>query len=124
MKFHSRALIALLTIAFLAMPTALLAGQILAPMEKIVPPGVTSLHYADQTFVFSTPVALHVKFKPVSSNQFELRFRVRGSYPGQGGGAGVLYVYWEDYGGDLYNGSPPDDEWVGIVNTEGGWTEK
>jgi hypothetical protein len=124
MQRYAKALIALLVVCSLVLPSALLSQQLAVPVNKSILPGVTNIEYAGQTLVFTSSVALRVKLQMVSLKEIELTVLSR---PGEAQGApaqgGGLQIWWENWDEELYDGEPPDS-WTGILNTEGGWTEK
>jgi hypothetical protein len=102
-----------------------MAQQLPVPKTEAVFPGVTSVSYAGETFVFTTTVKLSAKFEWIGGNQIRIQVRTNTTpregmelVPGQ-----ALRIYWEGEGETLYDGTPPS-EWIGIVLTEGGLTEK
>jgi len=102
-----------------------MAQQLPAPKTEAVFPGVTSVLYAGETFVFTTTVKLSAKFEWIGGNQIRIQVRTS-STPRQGmelAPGQALRIYWEDEDETLYDGTPPS-EWSGIVLTEGGFTEK
>jgi hypothetical protein len=102
------------------------ADQLPAPKTEAVFPGVTRITYAGETFVFTTTVRLSATFEYLPSN--EIRVRVKTNAPLHEGMAlapgQMLRIYWEDGDELLYDGMPPDGEWTGLIQTEGGFTEK
>ena len=126
MKFWTRAISALLIIAFLTAPSLLASQQLAAPFDRSVYPGVTTIQYANQTLVFTTAVPLRVKLRVVSPGHIQLRFKAQASRQPQGmGGAssGQTVVFWEQIGENVFNGTAPEG-WTDIPLSEGGWTEK
>jgi len=102
-----------------------MAQQLPAPKTEAVFPGITTILYADETFVFTTTVKLSARFEWIGGNQIRILVRTTTTpregmqlAPGQ-----ALRIYWEDEDEVLYDGTPPT-EWSGIVLTEGGFTEK
>ena len=126
MKGGTRAISALLIIAFLVVPALPSAQQLAKPIDRSVFPGVTTLQYANQTLVFTTPVALRVKLEVLPSGVIQLRFKAQTStrYGLQSStAAGQAVIFWQQASEELYNGVPPDD-WIDVPFGEGGWTEK
>lgn len=126
MRPVSQSLLALLLVVTLVIPGVLIAQQL--PVQKTVAvfPGVTSIDYAGQTFVITTPVKLSAKFETISWTEIRITVKTGPSHrsgvspaPGQ-----TLQIYWEEGDEILFEGDPPADEWTGIVLTEGGFTEK
>ena len=126
MRPVSRNMLALLLVVALVIPGILIAQQL--PVEKTVAvfPGVTSIDYAGQTFVITTPVKLSAKFETISWTEIKITVKTGPSHrsgvspaPGQ-----PLTIYWEEGDEIIYDGDPPGDEWSGIVLSEGGFTEK
>lgn len=102
------------------------ADQLPAPKTESVFPGITKICYANETFVFTTTVKLSATFEYLPSNEVRIRVRTNIAVhegmslaPGQ-----MMRIYWEDGDELLYDGLPPDGEWIGLVQTEGGFTEK
>jgi hypothetical protein len=63
----------------------------------------------------------------ISFSEIELQVLGRGGGGAQGAPAGngeTLQIDWETFDERLYDGEPPSETWTGILNTEGGWTEK
>ena len=125
MKHGALAISALLIIGLLAVPMLSPAQQIARPIDKSVFPGVTTISYANQTLVFTTPVALRVKLEVLASGKIQLRFKAQtGRTIGQQSAAmGQTVIFWQEAAEDLYSGPPPED-WTDVPFGEGGWTEK
>jgi hypothetical protein len=129
MKSYSRVLIALFVAALVvAAPSLLVSQQLPVPIERSILPGApTTIEYAGQRLTFTpTGVALLVKLRMVSFTEIELRVKKHGPVGGGQGTSGTehLRIYWENFSDTVYDGDPPSEEWVGGLNTEGGWTEK
>ena len=126
MRSYSRVLTALFIVALIAIPGTLLSQQLAVPMEKTLPANVsTTINYAGQTLVFApTNVTLRIKLQMVSLTEIELRVQ---AYPNGGSGTSgneYLQICWEQENECIYDDVPPNEEWVGGLYTEGGWTEK
>ena len=125
MKVVTGTIFALMLVVALMSPGFLTAQQLPMPMQKIIYPGATTVEYASETLVFTTSVPLAAKFQFVSASEIEVSVRTHssgraGSYaPGN-----MLRIYWQEEDLWLYDGEPPDEEWIGILQTEGGFTEK
>ena len=114
-----------LVIVVLAVHSPCFGEQLPTPKIEVVFPGVTRVVYADQTFVFTTTVRLSATFEFMPPG--EIRIKVRTSAAPFGGMAPAgqrLRIYWQEGDETLYDGDPPEDEWIGGVLTEGGLTEK
>ncbi|UCG50654.1 MAG: hypothetical protein JSW58_10630 [Candidatus Latescibacterota bacterium] len=125
MRVFPRILLAFVLAVVLASPGALMAQQLPLPMQKAIPQGITTVEYAQQTLVFTTSVPLIANFQFISENEIEVRVRTRSS--GQQGGnapGNILRIWWEEGDEFIYDGEPPEEEWSGILLTEGGFTEK
>jgi hypothetical protein len=116
---------AVLVVVALAVAVAAFAEQLPVPKTEAVFPGVTRVSYVGQTFVFTTTVKLSARFEVISDNQIQIKVRTNlvprdmgALAPGE-----MLKIYWEDGDQILFDGTPPE-EWIGIVLTEGGLTEK
>ncbi len=103
-----------------------IAEQLPVPKTEAVLPGVTRVMYANQTFVITTTVKLTARFECVNFDQIQIKVRTNltpregmALAPGQ-----MLRIYWQDGDETIYDGMPPDGEWTGLVQTEGGLTEK
>jgi hypothetical protein len=129
MKKLTGAVIACLVMSLLAMPVTLLGEQLPAPAEKSIYPGITTIQYAGQTFVFTSSTSLRVNFHMVTLTTFEITVRTTASR-GTGGPQGSspatdqLVINWKNFNADIYDDEPPSAPWTGLVDTEGGWTEK
>ena len=116
---------AVLLIVGLVVAMAAYAEQLPVPKTEAVFPGITRVQYVGETFVFTTTVRLSAKFEVISDNQIQIKIKTALSpremaalAPGE-----MLRIYWEDGDQTLYDGTPPE-EWIGVVLTEGGLTEK
>jgi len=110
-------------------PSILYADQLPAPLEKDIFPGVTHLNYAGQHFRFETTVIIHVSLLSLGPTELQMKLKAYPQSGPSGGGQAVspsdqLTIVWEDWGSDVYNGTPPAKEWTGILDTESGFTEK
>jgi hypothetical protein len=105
---------------------AVAADQLLVPKTVVVYPGVTRVPYAGQTFRFTTTEKLSVRFEPVGMSEIQIRVKptVTSRQMMSLTSGTTLQVYWEEGDETLYDGTPPDGEWNGLVLTEGGLTEK
>ena len=129
MRRLTGAIIVGLLVALLAVPVGLFAQQLPVPVEKSVFPGTTTLQYAGQTFVFTSSVQLRVSFKANTDKEIEITVRAAASrstdpYSSTGSQTEQLVINWKNFNEDIYNGNPPTQPWTGVLNTEGGWTEK
>jgi hypothetical protein len=120
-----RKLSAVLFVVGLALAVAAVAEQLPVPKTEAIFPGVTRVSYVGETFVFTTTVKLSAKFEVLSDNQIQIKVKtvlsareMASLAPGE-----MLRIYWEDGDQTLFEGTPPE-EWIGIVLTEGGLTEK
>lgn len=118
-----------ITILLIAFSAPAFADQLPAPLEKDLFPGITHINYAGQSFVFETPVLLHVSFVSKGFTLIELKFKVQPAAGGRGGAAlaspnDQIAIYWNEWDVDVYTGPPPPEGWQGILNTESGFTEK
>lgn len=97
-----------------------------APRTETIFPGVTKIVYAGETFVFTTTVKLSATFGFAAVNQISIKVKTASPAQEMGGhvGSPVVRIYWEDGDEYLYDGPPPDGEWTGLVQTEGGFTER
>jgi hypothetical protein len=105
---------------------AVAADQLLVPKTVTVYPGVTRVLYAGQTFRFTTTERLSVRFEPVGMSEIQIRVKptVTSRQKMSLTSGTTLQIYWEEGDETLYDGTPPDGEWSGLVLTEGGLTEK
>ena len=129
MKRLTAAITVCLVLSFMLIPAALVADQLPVPMEKSVFPGVTTIQYAGQTLVFTTSTALKVSFRANTANEIEVTVKASGTrstdpYSTTGETTDQLVINWKNFNQDIYDGQPPTQPWTGVLNTEGGWTEK
>jgi len=125
MRVVTGTILALMLVVALVSPGLLTAQQLPLPVQKIIYPGVTTVEYASETLVFTTSVPLVAGFKFISSNEIEVTVRTHTSgRPGSNAPGNILRIYWQDEDRFIYDGEPPEDEWSGILLTEGGFTEK
>lgn len=125
MKAVTRLLVVGVVLATILLPLTVLAGQLPAPMEKKLTPGIHDITYAGQTLRFDSPVALVIKFDALSTSRIKLTVRTYGTpSPAQGTSGGILSIFWENWGSDVYSGPPPSADWEGVLDTESGFTEK
>jgi hypothetical protein len=109
------------------LPLTLQADRLPIPVTTKVRPGVSDVRYAAQTFRFTTPVALVVRFEPVTTTTIKMTVRAYSqSSSGSQAPLGTnLNIHWQDWGTDVYSGPPPyESAWEGLLNTESGFTEK
>lgn len=125
MKRGAKFISALMIVALVAVPVLLSAQQLAVPVDRSVFPGVTTIQYANQTLVFTTPVALRVKLAVLPSGVIQLRFKAQttASAGQRSASLGQTVIFWQQAAEDLYNGAPPGT-WVDLPFGEGGWTEK
>jgi hypothetical protein len=108
----------------------LFADELPLPLEKDILPGVTYVTYAGQNFRFETTVVIHVSLIPRDFNLIELRFKSarstsNPSIPAMGVSPNAqISINWENWNSVVYSGSPPPNEWQGLLHTESGFTEK
>jgi ABC-type glycerol-3-phosphate transport system substrate-binding protein len=121
-----RKLSAVLLAVGLVISVAAVAEQLPAPKTEAIFPGVTKVLYAGETFVFTTTVKLSAKFEAAYPDRIQIKVKTSATLrdgmalaPGD-----MVRIYWEDGDETLYNGMPPENEWIGMVLTEGGLTEK
>jgi hypothetical protein len=125
MRVVTGTILALMLVVALVSPGFLMAQQLPMPLQKTIYPGITTVEYASQTLVFTTSVTLLAKFQFVSANEIEVSIRTHtGGRAAANAPGSMLRIYWQDEDLDIYDGEPPDDEWTGILLTEGGFTEK
>jgi len=128
MKAVSRVLTAGMVLVLLVMPLAVIADQMLMPVEKKIPAGVTVVKYGGQSLRFTTPVALIANFEPVSAVNFRLTVHEYGTPSGPSASSPGLEfeLVWEDFQKEVYSGPPPppDDPFSEIFLSESGFTEK
>jgi hypothetical protein len=116
---------ALMLVVALVSPGFLMAQQLPMPLQKTIYPGVTTVEYAGETLVFTTSVPLLAKFQFISANEIEVSVRTHSSGRAVTNAPGnLLRIYWQDEDRIIYEGEPPEEEWTGILLTEGGFTEK
>ena len=120
-----RKLSAVLFVVGLVVAMAAYAEQLPVPKTEAVFPGITRVQYCGETFIFTTTVKLSARFEVISDNQIQIKVKTLLSprdltalAPGE-----MLRIYWEDGDQTLFDGTPPE-EWIGVVLTEGGLTEK
>lgn len=128
MKLLRTALVALSLLALLV-PSVGLGDEMPIPIEKKITAGTTTFNYAGQTFRFTTPVALLVKFDPESPTRIKMSVSLYPGTPLPNGpaayAADVVNIHWANYGTDVYNGGVPMSEpWTGWLNTEGGFVDR
>jgi hypothetical protein len=123
--FAMRKFSAVLFAVGLVVAVAAFAEQLPVPKTEAIFPGVTRVNYVGETFVFTTTVKLSAKFEVISDNQIQIKVKTALSPREMGALAPgeMLKIYWEDGDQTLFDGTPPE-EWIGIVLTEGGLTEK
>ena len=125
MRAVTGTIFALMLVVALVSPGFLMAQQLPMPMQKIIYPGATTVEYASETLVFTTSVPLLAKFQFVSVNEIEVSVRTHtGGRAGTNAPGNMLRIYWQDEDRIIYEGEPPEEEWAGILLTEGGFTEK
>jgi hypothetical protein len=118
-----------LFLAVIFLPSLVLSDQLPTKVEKDILPGITYVTYGGQNFRFDTSVAIHVTFLQKAPNLIEMTFKVRSgegmqSGPSSTSGAEDITILWENWNSTIYEGAPPSGEWVGMLNTESGFTEK
>ena len=129
MKFCGKALIALILIGLMVMPSAVFSQAMPVPLDTAVLPGVSTIQYAGQTFVFTTSVGLKVKFRAISMSEFEMEVRALPGHTSSHSGSATssteeIVINWKDYNQNILDGDTSKLPWDGILTTEGGWTEK
>lgn len=125
MKALSRLLLIGVILAALIVPFTAISGELAAPIETSVPPGVTTLHYAGQDLKFTTDVALKIELSAPEPGKIQLIVKARGVPPGASSANTEVQIYWENWDNEIYAGPPPVGEpWSGILLTESGFTEK
>lgn len=126
MRIQKISLVCLL-IFIISVPATVLSDQLPAKLEQSVFPGVTEIAYAGENFVFDTTVSIHVAFTALGPTRIELKFKVLGqrsvggNIPAQ---EDQIQIDWLNWDTELYSGSPPEDPWGVILDTESGYTEK
>ena len=124
MRVVTGTIFALMLVVALVSP-GLMAQQLPMPLQKIIYPGATTVEYAGETLVFTTSVALVANFHFISVNEIEVIVRTHsGGRATTNAPGNMLRIYWQDEDRFIYDGEPPEDEWTGILLTEGGFTEK
>jgi hypothetical protein len=129
MKLLRRIVLAVFLVLIPVLPALSFGDELLAPLEKKVPAGTSTISYGGQTLRFTTSVALLVKCDPELTNKIRVTVSL---YPGtplpKGPGTAAietLSIYWVNFGTDVYDGGIPDVEpWVGTLNTEGGFVDR
>jgi hypothetical protein len=127
MRGFTRACFAVLLVTVLALPGLSVAEQIPMPVQKVILPGVTTVNYAAQTFVFTSAIKLTAKFEAAFPNEIRITIKTAPSHRSAAlapGGQALLRIYWLDGDEVLFEGDPPEDPWSDIILTEGGFTEK
>jgi hypothetical protein len=121
-----RKLSTVLVAVVLVLAVVAVAEQLPIPKTEAVFPGVTRVVYAGQTFVFTTTVKLSAKFEVLNDREIQIKIRTAATLRDNSAlaPAEMLKIYWQDGDETLYDGTPPDGEWTGMVLTEGGLTEK
>ena len=123
--------VVLVSVAIVAVvvPYFATASQVPVPMFKKLAPGTHVVQYAGQSLRFITPVAISVRFTPLSDiTTFKLTVAI---YPTQSPPPAAasqldLQIHWLDWGSIVYTGSVPgtSEPFTGILWTESGFTEK
>lgn len=127
MRTVTKIFVAMILLVALSVPA--FADQLPAPLEKDLLPGITTISYAGQSFVFETAVPLHVSFVSKGFTLIELKFKVYSTAASRGGALPAspndqIAIHWNEWNVDVYTGPPPLGVWEGILNTESGFTEK
>ncbi|GEM_PF-1628736 len=129
MRMFTRGALIAFIVLCICLSLSALADQLPTMMEKDIYPGTTYVDYAGQTFRFVTSVTLHIKMVPKGASVIQFSFKARHSAGGQGGpgqvsGDSQVNIFWQNWNSGIYEGPPPAEEWMGMLNTESGYTEK
>ena len=127
MKIFGKILATSAVLALVLMPLIAFGEAMPLPLEKKISAGVTTVQYANQDFRFSTPVALVIKFDPISETSFRMRFWQYNSAEVPASSAvTVVDVDWTTWGNDVYDGAPPPEAspYDNVFYSESGFTEK
>ncbi len=123
-----RTVLAALALIALLVPTVGLGDQLPVPLEKKITAGTTNVTYLGQTLRFTTSVPLLVKCDAESSTRFKMTVTLYPGTPLPNGpntyAAENLYIYWSNFGTDVYNGGIPSGELTTWLNTEGGFVDR
>ena len=129
MRILPRVLAVSVVLALILMPLIASAEGDLLPIDKKVLPGTSVVDYAGQHLRFTTPVGLVVRFEPVFGASTKFKMTVW-QYPGTQIPATAavteVEIVWTEWGNQIFTGPPPgeSDPYIGILNTESGFTEK
>jgi len=127
MKMFKRILATSVALALIVLPLIAFAAGMPLPLEKKVQAGVSTVQYAGQEFRFSSPVALVIKFEPLTETTFKMRFWQYNSAEIPAASAvTVVDVDWATWGSDVYDGAPPpiSNPFENVFFSESGFTEK
>lgn len=127
MKTVSRLAVIGVVLAVILAPVALFGDQLPQPIEKKIPPGVTTISYGGQSLRFTAPITIVIKLEPVTLTQIKLSVWAYGSGSGAQTAQGPnLDIYWINFSNTIYSGPTPPDSapWQGLLDTESGYTEK
>jgi hypothetical protein len=119
-----------LALVCLLIPTLGLGDGLPAPLEKKLPPGVSTFTYAGETLRISTPSALIVRCDPLSPTQIRVRVSVYSGVPQSpnepAAPTATLNIYWVNHATDVYDGSvpPPGQSVDAVLTTEGGFVDR
>jgi hypothetical protein len=125
MKVLPKILLSSLLILLMLIPLTAVSEQLPLPLDKNLRPGVTVIDYMGQSLRFTTDVPLQVRLMPLDETRIKLQFRTPSGHDGSASGATLnLVIFWDNWGSDIYSGSPPADWETEILLTESGFTEK
>jgi hypothetical protein len=127
MKALSKVVVAIVLVALLLAPSALMSDKLPAPYQTIIDPGQTTIDYFGQQLKFTTDVPLKLNLVPLEPGRLYMKFKALsatggGGAPAQGGDN--VEIYWQNWDNELYDGPPPEDPWENVLLTESGFTEK
>jgi hypothetical protein len=122
MRSISRILASVVLLAIVLSPLAASGDQLPLPMEKKLAPGVNIVQYGDQSFRFSAPVRLYVKFNPVTPTTIRMEVRIYGSPTGTSDDP--VEIEWMNWGAEIHVGTLPVSGLTALLLTESGMTEK
>jgi hypothetical protein len=127
MRIVPRVLIACVLLSSLLAPSVLMAGELTysPPLERTILPGATTVRYANQTLEFTTTSPIILKLEVIAPGLIDITVSSKSHSrpPGNSPEGDSLEIVWKDWQLYLYDGVVPD-WWSGIMNSEGGFTEK
>jgi hypothetical protein len=127
MRRVPKVLVACLLLSSLMVPSLLMAGELpyTLPLEQTILPGMTTVHYAGQVLEFTTTAPIFLKLKVIGPSTIDITVtsKSHSQPPRNAPQEDSLEIVWKQWQMYLYTGTVPD-EWSGIMDTEGGFTEK